>query len=177
MIARIQYFIRYLVGWRVSRRSLIIFLTLLPLVITGNFIYFEIPPAPFIIKVLTFNKILFSINPFNELIIFIFLAFILAIILFIASFLLGKRIGGEEKVSAYECGFDPFEDARQPFDVRFYLVTILFIIFDLEVTFLFPWSLVLDKIGFFGYTIMLIFLIVLTAGLVYEWWSGALDWE
>ena len=82
-----------------------------------------------------------------------------------------------EKLSAYECGFEPFDDARRRFDVRFYLVAILFIIFDLEVAFLFPWAITLADIGVFGLLSMLGFLAVLTVGFIYEWKKGALDWE
>lgn len=82
-----------------------------------------------------------------------------------------------EKLSSYECGFEPFDDARRRFDVRFYLVAILFIIFDLEVAFLFPWAISLSRIGIFGFLSMLGFLAVLTVGFIYEWCKGALDWE
>ena len=82
-----------------------------------------------------------------------------------------------EKLSSYECGFEPFDDARRRFDVRFYLVAILFIIFDLEVAFLFPWAISLSRIGLFGFLSMLGFLGVLTVGFIYEWCKGALDWE
>ncbi len=82
-----------------------------------------------------------------------------------------------EKLSAYECGFNAFDDARMKFDVRFYLVSILFIIFDLEVAFLFPWAVSLGKIGLFGFWSMMIFLAVLTIGFVYEWRKGALEWD
>ncbi|MBO0711239.1 MAG: NADH-quinone oxidoreductase subunit A [Acetobacteraceae bacterium] len=82
-----------------------------------------------------------------------------------------------EKLSAYECGFEPFDDARRRFDVRYYLVAILFIIFDLEVAFLFPWAVSLSAIGAFGFLSMLGFLAVLTVGFIYEWRKGALDWE
>ncbi len=82
-----------------------------------------------------------------------------------------------EKISAYECGFEPFDDARRRFDVRFYLVAILFIIFDLEVAFLFPWAVSLGRIGLFGFFSMIAFLGVLTVGFIYEWRKGALDWE
>jgi len=83
----------------------------------------------------------------------------------------------KEKNSPYECGFEPFEDARMKFDVRYYLVAILFILFDLEITFLFPWAVVINKIGLFGFISMLIFLGILVVGFVYEWKKGALDWE
>tara|TARA_B100000902_G_C26902912_1_gene713005 strand:- start:266 stop:634 length:369 start_codon:yes stop_codon:yes gene_type:complete len=82
-----------------------------------------------------------------------------------------------EKLTPYECGFDPFEDARMRFDVRYYLVAILFIIFDLEIAFLFPWAIVLDDIGNFGFVAMVIFLGILVVGFVYEWKKGALEWD
>ena len=81
------------------------------------------------------------------------------------------------KLSAYECGFEAFEDARMKFDIRYYLVAILFIIFDLEIAFLFPWAIVLDEIGVFGFWAMMIFLAVLVVGFIYEWMKGALEWE
>ncbi len=101
----------------------------------------------------------------------------LAIILLGVSFIAASRKPDPEKISAYECGFDPFDDARSRFDVQFYLVAILFIIFDLEVTFLFPWALVLNKVGLFGFWSMMAFLLILTIGFVYEWRKGALDWS
>ncbi len=82
-----------------------------------------------------------------------------------------------EKLSPYECGFEAFEDARMKFDVRYYLVAILFILFDLEIAFLFPWAVVLPDIGFFGFAAMMIFLLILIVGFVYEWKKGALEWE
>ena len=82
-----------------------------------------------------------------------------------------------EKLSAYECGFEPFNDSRMEFDVRFYLVAILFIIFDLEIAFLFPWAISLGEIGFYGFFSMMLFLFILTVGFIYEWKKGALDWE
>ncbi len=94
-----------------------------------------------------------------------------------ASFLLAQQKPDSEKLSAYECGFEAFSDARAKFDVRFYLVAILFIIFDLEVAFLFPWAISLKDTGAFGYFSMIGFLGVLTVGFVYEWKKGALDWE
>ena len=99
----------------------------------------------------------------------------------VAPMVLGKLLGpsrpAPEKLSPYECGFEPFEDARGRFDVRFYLVAILFIIFDLEVAFLFPWAVSLGHIGLLGFWSMMIFLAVLTIGFVYEWRKGALEWE
>jgi NADH-quinone oxidoreductase subunit A len=94
-----------------------------------------------------------------------------------ASRLLGVHRPDSEKLSPYECGFEAFEDARMKFDVRYYLVAILFILFDLEIAFLFPWAVVLDEIGVFGLVSMLVFLAILVVGFVYEWKKGALDWE
>jgi NADH-quinone oxidoreductase subunit A len=93
------------------------------------------------------------------------------------SFVLAQQKPDSEKLSAYECGFEPFEDARRKFDVRFYLVAILFIIFDLEVAFLFPWAIALGDIGMFGFWSMVVFLGILTVGFIYEWKKGALEWE
>jgi NADH-quinone oxidoreductase subunit A len=95
----------------------------------------------------------------------------------LGSILVAKQKPDPEKNSAYECGFDAFGDARNKFDVRFYLVTLLFIIFDLEIAFLFPWAISLGDIGMFGFWSMIIFLGVLTVGFIYEWKKGALDWE
>ena len=91
--------------------------------------------------------------------------------------LLGPNKPDSAKLSPYECGFEAFENARMKFDVRYYLVAILFIIFDLEIAFLFPWAIVLDDIGMFGFVAMVIFLLVLVIGFVYEWQKGALEWE
>ncbi len=91
--------------------------------------------------------------------------------------LLGPTRPDAEKLSPYECGFEPFEDARMKFDVRYYLVAILFILFDLEIAFLFPWAVSIDAIGLFGFVSMMIFLAILVVGFVYEWRKGALDWE
>jgi NADH-quinone oxidoreductase subunit A len=101
----------------------------------------------------------------------------LAVAMIGASFLLARQRPDSEKLSPYECGFDPFEDARIRFDVRYYLVAILFIIFDLEVAFLFPWAVSLGDIGVFGFWSMVVFLGVLTVGFAYEWMKGALEWE
>ena len=94
-----------------------------------------------------------------------------------ASLILARQKPDSEKLSPYECGFEPFADARSRFDVRFYLVAILFIIFDLEVAFLFPWAVSLSHIGLFGFWSMIVFLAVLTIGFIYEWRKGALEWE
>lgn len=93
------------------------------------------------------------------------------------SWLIGAKRPDGEKLSAYECGFEAFNDTRSRFDVRFYLVSILFIIFDLEVAFLFPWAISLKDIGFPGFWSMIVFLVVLTIGFIYEWMKGALEWE
>jgi NADH-quinone oxidoreductase subunit A len=108
---------------------------------------------------------------------FILLSLFLSSILFLLSFLLAKSSADTEKLSAYECGFNPFEDARSQFDIRFYLVAILFIIFDLEISFLFPWAITLNQIGLLGFWSMVLFLFILTVGFVYEWQKGALEWE
>jgi len=92
-------------------------------------------------------------------------------------FLLGPRRPDSEKLSPYECGFEAFEDTRMKFDVRYYLVAILFIIFDLEIAFLFPWAVVLRDIGMFGFLAMVLFLTILVIGFIYEWKKGALRWE
>jgi len=91
--------------------------------------------------------------------------------------ILGPSRPDAEKNSPYECGFEAFEDARMKFDVRYYLVAILFILFDLEIAFLFPWAVSLNSIGFFGFMAMMVFLTILVVGFVYEWMKGALDWE
>ena len=101
----------------------------------------------------------------------------MAVIMVGLSFVVGKQNPDADKNAAYECGFDAFDDARSRFDVRFYLVAILFIIFDLEIAFLFPWAISLGEIGGFGFWSMMIFLGVLTVGFIYEWNKGALDWE
>ncbi len=92
-------------------------------------------------------------------------------------FLLGPHRPDSEKLSPYECGFEAFEDSRMKFDVRYYLVAILFIIFDLEIAFLFPWAIVLDQVGLFGFGAMALFLGILVIGFIYEWKKGALEWE
>ena len=94
-----------------------------------------------------------------------------------ASAMLGVHRPDSEKLSPYECGFEAFEDARMKFDVRYYLVAILFILFDLEIAFLFPWDVVLREIGFFGFMAMVVFLAILVVGFIYEWMKGALEWE
>ena len=95
----------------------------------------------------------------------------------VIGYVLGPNRPDAAKNSPYECGFEAFEDARMKFDVRYYLVAILFILFDLEIAFLFPWAIVLKEIGMFGYVSMMIFLAILVVGFVYEWMKGALEWE
>jgi NADH-quinone oxidoreductase subunit A len=109
--------------------------------------------------------------------IFMGVAGFIGLALMIAPFLIAVRNPDPEKVSAYECGFNAFDDARMKFDVRFYLVSILFIIFDLEVAFLFPWAVAFKDVGAFGFWAMMLFLGVLTVGFIYEWRKGALEWD
>ena len=110
-------------------------------------------------------------------IIFLLVALGISGALMLAPFLVAVRNPDPEKVSAYECGFNAFDDARMKFDVRFYLVAILFIIFDLEIAFLFPWAVAFGDIGLLGFWSMMIFLAVLTIGFIYEWKKGALEWD
>ena len=117
------------------------------------------------------------VQSYFPVLVFIAIAAALSFIMIVAPFLLAKLKPDAEKLSPYECGFEPFDDARGQFDVRFYLVAILFIIFDLEVAFLFPWAVSLGKIGMLGFWSMMIFLGILTIGFIYEWKKGALDWE
>ena len=111
------------------------------------------------------------------ILVFLAIATVVAGAMILASLVVGKQKPDAEKLSAYECGFEAFEDARSKFDVRFYLVAILFIIFDLEVAFLFPWAVSLGEVGMFGFWSMMVFLGILTIGFIYEWKKGALEWE
>ena len=120
------------------------------------------------------NNILMDYLP---LVVFFGISGIIGLALMVAPFLIAVRNPDPEKVSAYECGFNAFDDARMKFDVRFYLVSILFIIFDLEVAFLFPWAVAFKQVGAFGFWSMIVFLGVLTIGFVYEWRKGALEWD
>ena len=117
------------------------------------------------------------INDYLPLAVFIGVAGLISGALLIAPFLLAYKSPDPEKLSAYECGFNAFDDARMKFDVRFYLVSLLFIVFDLEVAFLFPWAVAFKDIGVFGFWSMMIFLAVLTIGFIYEWTKGALEWD
>ena len=117
------------------------------------------------------------LKDYLSIVIFIFIALGLSIGFIVLNFLFSPKNPDPEKLSAYECGFEAFSDSRIEFDVRFYLVAILFIIFDLEIAFLFPWAISLGNIGTLGFWSMMIFLFVLTIGFVYEWKKGALDWD
>ena len=111
------------------------------------------------------------------LVIFIAVAFVICVGLLVVPFVIAYKQPDPEKLSAYECGFNAFDDARMKFDVRYYLVSILFIIFDLEVAFLFPWAVAFKQVGAFGFWSMMVFLAVLTVGFIYEWRKGALEWD
>jgi|TARA_B100001123_G_C14970043_1_gene891269 NADH-quinone oxidoreductase subunit A len=117
------------------------------------------------------------LKDYLSIIIFLFIAFGLSVGFILLNFLFSPKNPDPEKLSAYECGFEAFTDSRMEFDVRFYLVAILFIIFDLEIAFLFPWAISLGSLGALGFWSMMIFLFVLTVGFVYEWKKGALDWD
>jgi len=117
------------------------------------------------------------LSDYLPLIVFIALSMVIGAALLVAPFAVAFSKPDPEKLSAYECGFNAFDDARMKFDVRFYLVAILFIIFDLEVAFLFPWAVALKDVGTFGFWSMMIFLAVLTIGFLYEWKKGALEWD
>ena len=117
------------------------------------------------------------LKDYFPIMLFLFIALGLSIGFIVLNFMFSPRNPDPEKLSAYECGFEPFNDSRMEFDVRFYLVAILFIIFDLEIAFLFPWAISLGKIGIFGFFSMMVFLGILTVGFIYEWKKGALDWE
>ena len=117
------------------------------------------------------------LQDYFPIMLFLFIALALSIGFIVLNFIFSPKNPDPEKLSAYECGFEPFNDSRMEFDVRFYLVAILFIIFDLEIAFLFPWAISLGTIGLYGYLSMLVFLFILTIGFIYEWKKGALDWE
>jgi NADH-quinone oxidoreductase subunit A len=117
------------------------------------------------------------LQEYLPLVIFIGVSFVIGLALLIAPFIVAYQQPDPEKLSAYECGFNAFDDARMKFDVRFYLVAILFIIFDLEVSFLFPWAVAFGQLGAFGFWSMMVFLAVLTIGFIYEWKKGALEWD
>ena len=117
------------------------------------------------------------LKDYLSIIIFLFIALGLSVGFIVLNFLFSPKNPDPEKLSAYECGFEAFGDSRMEFDVRFYLVAILFIIFDLEIAFLFPWAISLGNLGPLGFWSMMVFLLILTVGFVYEWKKGALDWD
>tara|TARA_B100000131_G_C17823321_1_gene494620 strand:- start:212 stop:580 length:369 start_codon:yes stop_codon:yes gene_type:complete len=117
------------------------------------------------------------LKDYFSIILFLLISLMISLAFIFVNFIFSPKKPDPEKLSAYECGFEPFNDSRMEFDVRFYLVAILFIIFDLEIAFLFPWAISLGKIGLLGFISMMIFLIILTVGFIYEWKKGALDWE
>jgi NADH-quinone oxidoreductase subunit A len=117
------------------------------------------------------------LRDYFPLVVFIGVAGVIGLALLVIPFLIAFKQPDPEKLSAYECGFNAFDDARMKFDVRFYLVAILFIIFDLEVTFLFPWAVAFGTLGAYGFWSMMAFLAVLTVGFIYEWKKGALEWD
>ena len=125
----------------------------------------------------TYKMLIDFLRDYLSIIIFLFVALTLSVGFVVLNFLFSPKNPDPEKLSAYECGFEAFGDSRMEFDVRFYLVAILFIIFDLEIAFLFPWAISLGNIGPLGFWSMMIFLFVLTIGFVYEWKKGALDWD
>ena len=117
------------------------------------------------------------LQQYFPILLFILVGLAVGVVPVALGWLIGPNKPDSEKLSPYECGFEAFEDARMRFDVRYYLVAILFILFDLEIAFLFPWAVVLDQIGLFGFVSMLVFLAILVVGFIYEWKRGALDWE
>lgn len=112
-----------------------------------------------------------------SILLFIFVGLMVGVVPIALGWLLAPNLPDSEKLSPYECGFEAFEDARMKFDVRYYLVAILFILFDLEIAFLFPWAVVLNEIGLFGFVAMMVFLSILIIGFIYEWMKGALEWD
>jgi NADH-quinone oxidoreductase subunit A len=117
------------------------------------------------------------IENYFPILLFILVGLAVGVVPMLLGWLIGPNRPDPEKLSPYECGFEAFEDARMKFDVRYYLVAILFILFDLEIAFLFPWAVVLKEIGLFGYVAMMLFLGILVVGFIYEWKKGALEWE
>ena len=117
------------------------------------------------------------LHNYFPVLLFVLVGIAIGVVFPVLGFLLGPNRPDTEKLSPYECGFEAFEDARMKFDVRYYLVAILFILFDLEIAFLFPWAVVLKDVGLFGFVAMLVFLGILVVGFIYEWVKGALEWE
>jgi len=112
-----------------------------------------------------------------HILVFIVVSVLIVLILFMVAYLLSPKSANKEKSSAYECGFEPFDESRKTFDIQFFIVGILFLIFDLEVAFIFPWAVSLSSIGIFGFWVMMLFFIIINIGFVYEWQRGALDWS
>tara|TARA_B100000287_G_scaffold396919_1_gene412988 strand:- start:1461 stop:1868 length:408 start_codon:yes stop_codon:yes gene_type:complete len=129
------------------------------------------------IRILAYKMLIVFLEDYLSILIFLFLALSLSVGFVLLNYLFSPKNPDPEKLSAYECGFEAFTDSRMKFDVRFYLVAILFIIFDLEIAFLFPWAISLGNIGSLGFWSMMIFLAILTIGFIYEWKKGALDWD
>ena len=124
------------------------------------------------------NKMIYNfLTDYFSILVFLFISLFLSIGFILINFISSPKNPDPEKLSAYECGFEAFGDSRMEFDVRFYLVAILFIIFDLEIAFLFPWAISLGNIGLLGFWSMMFFLAILTIGFIYEWKKGALEWE
>ena len=117
------------------------------------------------------------LQDYLPIIVFMGLSIFITLLLILPPIFIAPKNPDSEKLSPYECGFDPFDDARSKFDIRFYLVAILFIIFDLEIIFLFPWAVAFNEVGLYGFWSMIFFLFVLTVGFLYEWLKGALDWN
>ena len=117
------------------------------------------------------------ITNYSGILLFLVIAIILAVIVFAIPYLLSYKTIDREKFSSYECGFNPFKDSRNEFEIKFYLVAILFLIFDLEISFLFPWCVTYNLVSAFGFWTMMVFLTILTLGLIYEWIMGGLEWE
>jgi NADH-quinone oxidoreductase subunit A len=117
------------------------------------------------------------LQEYIPILVFLGVATGIGVLLLVLGFLIGKGRKDEDKLSPYECGFEAFDDSRMKFDVRYYLVAILFIIFDLEIAFLFPWAVSLDAVGKFGLLSMALFLAILVVGFIYEWKKGALEWD
>jgi len=129
------------------------------------------------ISILAYKMLIEFLKDYLSIVIFLFFSLGLSLGFIILNYLFSPKNSDPEKLSAYECGFEAFNDSRMKFDVRFYLVAILFIIFDLEIAFLFPWAISLGNIGSLGFWSMIIFLGILTIGFIYEWKKGALDWD
>ena len=125
----------------------------------------------------TFDSDTAMLENYFPILLFIVIGLAVGVVPMALGWLFGPNRPDSEKLSPYECGFDAFEDARMKFDVRYYLVAILFILFDLEIAFLFPWAVVLNEIGLFGFVAMMVFLGILVVGFIYEWMKGALEWD